>query len=131
MLSGNLGGETIKGNRNDHKSGFDLTFSAPKTVNVLALVSGDHRLIEAHNNAVKFALNRTRKRRGTIHYHQQRGSTEFHNTDSMIFAVVRHKTSRENDPQVHSHALAANMTRDQEGKLPHACIQPKTKRGRD
>ncbi|MEZ9531721.1 relaxase domain-containing protein, partial [Vibrio sp. 10N.286.51.F4] len=45
------------------------------------------------------------------------GAREFHNTYSMIFAVVRHKTSRENDPQVHSHALAANMTRDQEGKL--------------
>ncbi|GBL02324.1 conjugative transfer relaxase/helicase TraI [Vibrio harveyi] len=42
---------------------------------------------------------------------------ELQNSDSMIFAVVRHKTSRENDMQVHSHALAANMTRDQEGQL--------------
>ncbi|MEZ8419945.1 conjugative transfer relaxase/helicase TraI [Vibrio splendidus] len=117
VLSGNLGGETIKGKRNDHKSGFDLTFSAPKTVSVLALVSGDHRLIEAHNNAVKFALTELEKDVAQFTTINKEGAREFHNTDSMIFAVVRHKTSRENDPQVHSHALAANMTRDQEGKL--------------
>ncbi|WP_048660764.1 MobF family relaxase, partial [Vibrio crassostreae] len=117
VLSGNLGGETIKGKRNNHKSGFDLTFSAPKTVSVLALVSGDNRLIEAHNNAVKFALTELEKDVAQFTTINKEGAREFHNTDSMIFAVVRHKTSRENDPQVHSHALAANMTRDQEGKL--------------
>nr|AKN40165.1 IncF plasmid conjugative transfer DNA-nicking and unwinding protein TraI [Vibrio tasmaniensis] len=117
VLSGSLGGETIKGKRDDHKSGFDLTFSAPKTVSVLALVSGDNRLIEAHNNAVKFALTELERDVAQFTTINKEGAREFHNTDSMIFAVVRHKTSRENDPQVHSHALAANMTRDQEGKL--------------
>ncbi|MEZ8439321.1 MobF family relaxase, partial [Vibrio splendidus] len=117
VLSGSLAGETIKGKRDDHKSGFDLTFSAPKTVSVLALVSGDNRLIEAHNNAVKFALTELERDVAQFTTINKEGAREFHNTDSMIFAVVRHKTSRENDPQVHSHALAANMTRDQEGKL--------------
>ncbi|MFA0120296.1 MobF family relaxase, partial [Vibrio sp. 10N.261.48.A2] len=117
VLSGCLGGETIKGKRDDHKSGFDLTFSAPKTVSVFALVSGDNRLIEAHNNAVKFALTELERDVAQFTTINKEGAREFHNTDSMIFAVVRHKTSRENDPQVHSHALAANMTRDQEGKL--------------
>ncbi|MDP2592900.1 MobF family relaxase, partial [Vibrio splendidus] len=117
VLSGSLGGETIKGKRDDHKSGFDLTFSAPKTVSVLALVSGDNRLIEAHNNAVKFALTELERDVAQFTTINKEGAREFHNTDSMIFAVVRHKTSRENDMQVHSHALAANMTRDQEGKL--------------
>ncbi|MEZ8042425.1 conjugative transfer relaxase/helicase TraI, partial [Vibrio sp. 1F263] len=107
----------IKGKRDDHKSGFDLTFSAPKTVSVLALVSGDNLLIEAHNNAVKFALTELERDVAQFTTINKEGAREFHNTDSMIFAVVRHKTSRENDPQVHSHALAANMTRDQEGKL--------------
>ena len=51
----------LKGNEKEHKSGFDLTFSAPKTLSVLALVGGDHRLIEAHNNAVKFALTELEK----------------------------------------------------------------------
>ncbi|MFA0213016.1 MobF family relaxase, partial [Vibrio artabrorum] len=34
-----------------------------------------------------------------------------------LFAVVQHKTSRNNDMQLHSHALTANMTRDQNNAL--------------
>lgn len=117
VLSGNLGDETIKGKRDDHKSGFDLTFSAPKSISILALTGGDIRLIEAHNNAVKFALTELEKDVAQITTINKEGEREFHNTNSMIFAVVRHKTSRENDMQVHSHALVANMTRDQEGQL--------------
>ena len=56
VLSGTLNGETIKGKREHHRAGFDLTFSAPKNASILALVGGDTRLIDAHNNAVKFAL---------------------------------------------------------------------------
>ncbi|NOI26806.1 relaxase domain-containing protein, partial [Vibrio mediterranei] len=44
VLSGNLGEETIKGKRDDHKSGLDLTLSAPKGLSILALVGGDTRL---------------------------------------------------------------------------------------
>ncbi|ELV4995230.1 conjugative relaxase, partial [Vibrio vulnificus] len=117
VLSGNLGDETIKGKRDDHKSGFDLTFSAPKSISILALTGGDTRLIEAHNNAVKFALTELEKDVAQTTAINKEGEREFHNTNSMIFAVVRHKTSRENDMQIHSHALAANMTRDQEGQL--------------
>ncbi|HHP0598401.1 TPA: MobF family relaxase, partial [Vibrio harveyi] len=117
VLSGNLGDETIKGKREKHKSGFDLTFSAPKSLSVLALIGGDNRLIEAHNNAVKFALTELEKDVAQVKVTHEKGVQEYENTDSMLFAVVRHKTSRENDMQVHSHALAANMTRDQEGDL--------------
>ncbi|ENM5770904.1 conjugative transfer relaxase/helicase TraI [Vibrio mimicus] len=117
VLSGHLGDETIKGKREKHKSGFDLTFSAPKSVSVLALVGGDTRLIEAHNNAVKFALTELERDVAQVKVTREKGVQKYENTDSMIFAVVRHKTSRENDMQVHSHALAANMTRDQEGDL--------------
>ena len=117
VLSGNLDGETIKGKREKHKSGFDLTFSAPKSISVLALVGGDSRLIDAHNNAVKFALTELEKDVAQVKVTHEKGVQEYENTDSMIFAVVRHKTSREDDMQIHSHALAANMTRDQEGDL--------------
>lgn len=117
VLSGTLNGETIQGKRQHHKSGFDLTFSAPKNASILALVGGDTRLIEAHNNAVKFALSELEKDVAQVKVTHEKGVQEFENTDSMIFAVVRHKTSRNNDPQIHSHALAANMTRDQEGEL--------------
>uniref|UniRef100_UPI001E500EFD MobF family relaxase n=3 Tax=Vibrio TaxID=662 RepID=UPI001E500EFD len=61
VLSGTLNGETVKGRRENHKAGFDLTFSAPKSVSILALVGGDTRLIDAHNNAVKYALSELEK----------------------------------------------------------------------
>src|ERR1700693_4441921 len=39
------------------RSLYDFTISAPKSVSVLAIVGGDHRLIEAHRAAVAEALN--------------------------------------------------------------------------
>ncbi|EEU6052740.1 relaxase domain-containing protein [Salmonella enterica] len=38
---------------NKHRSGYDLTFSAPKSVSVMALVGEDRRFIEAHKDAVQ------------------------------------------------------------------------------
>ncbi|MFA0125314.1 MobF family relaxase, partial [Vibrio sp. 10N.261.48.A2] len=106
VLSGHLGEEVIKGKRDNHKAGFDLTFSAPKSVSILALVGGDTRLIEAHNNAVKFTLTELEKDVAQVTHTKDKGEREYQNTQSMLFAVVRHKTSRANEPQVHSHALA-------------------------
>ncbi|MCG3741177.1 conjugative transfer relaxase/helicase TraI [Vibrio cincinnatiensis] len=117
VLSGKLGDETIQGKRDNHKSGFDLTFSAPKSVSILALVGGDSRLIDAHNEAVKFALSELEKDAAQAKVTNEKGIQSFENTHSMLFGVVRHKTSRTNDAQLHSHALAANMTRDKEGNL--------------
>lgn len=117
VLSGHLGQETIKGKRSNHKSGFDLTFSAPKSVSLLALAGGETQLIDAHNEAVKFALTEIEKDVAQVKVTHEKGVQEYENTDAMMFAVIRHKTSRENDMQLHSHALAANMTRDQEGDL--------------
>ncbi|WP_435250679.1 conjugative transfer relaxase/helicase TraI (plasmid) [Vibrio sp. nBUS_14] len=117
VLSGHLGQETIKGKRANHKSGFDLTFSAPKSISILALAGGETRLIDAHNSAVKFALAELEKDVAQVKVTHEKGVQEYEDTDAMMFAVIRHKTSRENDMQLHSHALAANMTRDQAGEL--------------
>ena len=39
-----------------HRPGRDLTFSAPKSVSLAALVGGDARIVEAHDRAVGRAL---------------------------------------------------------------------------
>ena len=39
-----------------HRPGRDLTFSAPKSVSIAALVGGDKRIVEAHDRAVAAAL---------------------------------------------------------------------------
>ncbi len=41
-----------------HRPGRDLTFSAPKSVSLAALVGGDTRIVEAHDRAVGCALDR-------------------------------------------------------------------------
>lgn len=41
---------------NKHRPGYDLTFSAPKSVSMMAMLGGDKRLIDAHNQAVDFAV---------------------------------------------------------------------------
>ena len=37
----------------EHRPGWDLTFSAPKSVSLEALVIGDRRVIRAHDEAVR------------------------------------------------------------------------------
>ncbi|MFC1502818.1 conjugative transfer relaxase/helicase TraI [Pseudomonadota bacterium] len=117
VLSGHLNGTTVHGKRENHRNGFDFTFSAPKSVSVLALVGGDKRLIKAHDDAVKFTLSHMEKDAAQAKYTDEQGKTAFANTGNLLFAMVRHKTSREDEPQMHTHALASNMTKDEENTL--------------
>ena len=55
LPDGTLLGTTRYGTR-EHKAGWDLTMSAPKSVSTMALVAGDRRLIDAHTRAVITAL---------------------------------------------------------------------------
>ena len=93
---------------NKHRSGYDLTFSAPKSVSVMALVGEDRRFIEAHNRAVAGVMKEVEhlvSARIT-----QEGKTETVLTGSMVAALYNHDTSRDLDPQVHTHALVFNAT---------------------
>ena len=46
----------IRDGEYEHRPGFDLTLSAPKSVSLAALVVGDQRIIEAHDHAVRATL---------------------------------------------------------------------------
>ncbi|PTE13372.1 conjugal transfer protein TraI, partial [Cereibacter changlensis JA139] len=48
-------GRYVDGER-QHRPGIDLTFSASKSVSIMALVVGDKRVTEAHDAAVKSAM---------------------------------------------------------------------------
>lgn len=93
---------------NKHRSGYDLTFSAPKSVSVMALVGEDRRFIEAHNRAVAVVMQEVEKlvsARIT-----EEGKTETVLTGNMVAALYNHDTSRDLDPQLHTHALVFNAT---------------------
>ena len=92
------------------RSLYDLTFSAPKSISIQAMVGGDERLIAAHDKAVREALAEAES------YAAARvrlnGANENRSTANWVVAAYRHDTSRELDPQLHTHAVAANLTYD-------------------
>ena len=101
----------------DHRPGWDITFSAPKSVSLEGLVIGDRRVIRAHDDAVRATLEWIEtdllQTRGwdPITRHRPRVAA-----DGMIVAGFRHLTSRGGDPQLHTHCVLANMTRNGAGE---------------
>jgi conjugative relaxase-like TrwC/TraI family protein len=93
-------------------SGFDLTFSAPKSVSVLFAIDDERvagELLAAHERAVDVALGylerkACRTRRGRDGVERLRG-------EGFIAASYRHRMSRAGDSQLHTHVVVANMTR--------------------
>jgi conjugative relaxase-like TrwC/TraI family protein len=92
------------------RSLYDMTFSAPKSVSVMAIVGGDGRLIDAHETAVREALEEAEKYSATRV--RLDGLNENRATGNWIVASYTHDTSRQLDPQLHTHAVAANLTYD-------------------
>jgi conjugative relaxase-like TrwC/TraI family protein len=92
------------------RSLYDFTISAPKSVSVLAILGGDDRLIEAHRTAVAEALEEAEKYAASRV--RRAGANEDRPTRNLALAVYHHDTSRELDPQLHTHAVAANLTFD-------------------
>ncbi|EPG5037040.1 MobF family relaxase, partial [Klebsiella pneumoniae] len=95
---------------NKHRPGYDLTFSAPKSVSMLAMLGGDKRLIDAHNRAVTVALNQVESLASTRV--QKDGVSETVLTGNLIIARFNHDTSRAQDPQIHTHSVVINATQN-------------------
>ena len=89
---------------------YDFTFSAPKSVSVMAGLAGDERLAKAHQNAVSEALQELESYASTRV--RQQGANADRATGNLVLAVYHHDTSRELDPQLHTHAVAGNLTYD-------------------
>ena len=89
---------------------YDFTISAPKSVSIMAILGGDRRLIEAHEKAVAEALREIETHAAARI--RKDGANEDRTTGNLVMAVYQHDTSRELDPQLHTHAVAANLTYD-------------------
>lgn len=94
--------------------GIDLTFSAPKSVSIQALVAGDGEIIKAHDRAVAKAIEAAEERAQARK--KVDGKTMVENTGNLVVAKFRHETSREKDPQLHTHAVVLNMTQRSDGQ---------------
>lgn len=93
-----------------HRLGWDLTFSAPKSLSIIWAISDTDtrsRIDKAQHRAVLKALSFIERhsaltRRGHQGKYQERVS-------GLIAALFEHCTSRELDPQLHTHCLIANI----------------------
>jgi len=91
------------------QSGWDLTFSAPKTVSVLWSQAGEEvrrAIQDAQQIAVETALAAAEQMAGKTRRGAAGAVVE---PAKLVFATFEHATSRELDPQLHTHALLLNV----------------------
>lgn len=99
---------------NHERLGLDLTFNAPKSISLQALIGDDQRLIHAHDAAVAETLcfieqhAETRKKIN--------GQSQVELTGKLAIATFRHDTNREQEPHLHTHAIVLNFTQRQDGQ---------------
>lgn len=109
---------------NEHRAGWDATFSAPKSVSLAALVGNDERIRTAHRESVDEALKELEQ------YIQARGggNKPAITTGKMVAAQFEHTAARPDHstgyaaPQLHTHTVIFNMTETDEGKI--RSVQP-------
>jgi conjugative relaxase-like TrwC/TraI family protein len=97
--------------------GFDLTFSAPKSVSVLFGIGDDGvrgAIQHAHDQAVREALAYVEREAGVTR--RGAGGASVIAGRGLIGAAFRHRTSRAGDPQLHTHVLVANLVLGADGR---------------
>ena len=122
VLEGRVPGTDIRLGRvvdgeHQHRPGWDATFSAPKSVSLEALLYDSKAVMRAHDAAVRATLDWMEgeflQTRG---YDPATGRRPRVKADGLVAATFRHVASRNNDPQLHTHAVIANMTRNAAGE---------------
>jgi len=102
--------------KSNHQPGWDLTFSAVKSVSVLWSQADEQtrRIIqEAHHAAVTTALQYLQEEASVSR--RGKGGMERKDSAGLIVATFEHGTSRAHDPQLHTHALVLNIASRPDG----------------
>jgi len=117
LLDGRVAGEqlgTYRDGRLEHRPGWDVTLSAPKSVSIMAEVAGDRQLIAVHGEAVRTAMAHVEQHMAATRI-RDGGTVNREATGNLIVASFQHGTSRAQDPQLHTHNVIMNATRDEDG----------------
>ena len=104
--------------RDPEVAALDLTFSAPKSVSVLAAAGSNDLtrvLVDAHNDAVTAALAYLDD--SAVFVRRGHDGTTVEAGERLIAAAYLHRMSRSLDPQLHTHVVAANLTRGPDGRF--------------
>ena len=103
-----------------HRPGGDLTCSAPKSVSLEALVYARPRtrarILRAHDEAVRETADFAEQEfLQTRTYDRATGRRPRIQAHGLVAACFRHLASRDLDPQLHTHTVFLNLTRDAQG----------------
>ncbi len=98
-----------------HRPGYDLTFSAPKSVSILALIGGNKEILQAYRESVEEVLAKIEQKYGACRNKKQ-GIAHIEHTGNMVFAVFEHADTRAGDPGLHHHSVLLNMTQRADGE---------------
>ncbi len=96
-------------------SGFDATFSAPKSLCVLWALTQDPRLLDAHDTAVNATL-RHLERYGSTTRIRAEGRRLHPDSLGLTMATFGQTTSRADDPQIHTHAVISAKVQTADGR---------------
>jgi conjugative relaxase-like TrwC/TraI family protein len=96
-------------------AGFDGTFSAPKSVSVLWALTGDDGWREAHDLAVQAVVDHV-ERYGATTRVRVNGPRSYPDAIGLTMAVFPQSTSREDDPQLHTHWITSSKVQLPDGR---------------
>ena len=105
----------VRDGEHEHRAGVDMTLSPPKSVSLEALLGGPGatRALRAHNAAVRATLDLIERRLlKTRRWDPALGRSVQVGAPFLVVATFQHVTNRNNDPQLHTHCVVANMTFD-------------------
>lgn len=116
VLQGTLpDGSTIDARRGERKPGWDLTFSASKSVSLAALVGKDERLVTALRQSVAATIDWAE--RNIAEGRVWKGKEQIgERTGNLVVATFVHDINRDGEPQLHVHAVVVNATKTSDGK---------------
>ena len=119
LLEGKVAGQQLGRHRQDgeieHHPGWDFAVNAPKSVSIMALVSGDARILAAHESSVGTALDYLEEHAALRH--RVEGEIVHVTTGRLIFARFTEHASRELDPHLHTHVVVMNITNREPGSV--------------
>lgn len=128
LLEGKLpDGRMLQNFKGEHRPGFDMTFSAPKSVSILVGLSVAPQLQGFHDAAVKYAIGKIEAEFAEVRI-RRNGQIQYEKPDNLVIAAFRQHSSRANDPALHTHAVTMNMS-FLDGKARSLASDPSRQRG--
>jgi conjugative relaxase-like TrwC/TraI family protein len=113
------------GRRRDGNVAFDLTFTAPKSVSILAAVGDDpvrQTVLAAHACGARAALDYLERRACFVR--RGRNGVRVLPAEGFVGAMYLHEMARSGDPHLHAHLVVANRVRGPDGRWSAPDMRP-------